>query len=44
MVRALIEASAHVNKATDGGFTPLRIAVHHDHAAIVQILKDAGAA
>ncbi len=45
-MRALIEAGADVNKAMDDGATPLTplfIAAHFGNAAIVQILKDAGA-
>jgi len=40
-VRALIEAGADVNKATDNGGTPLSIAAQQGHTAIVQILRDA---
>jgi len=46
VVRALIEAGADINKATDDGVTPLTpllIAGHFGNEAIVQILKDAGA-
>ncbi len=45
--RLLIEAGADINKATDDGVTPLTpllIAGHFGNEAIVQILKDAGAA
>ena len=43
VVRALIEASADVNKAADNGGTPLCIAALWGREAIVHILKDAGA-
>jgi hypothetical protein len=49
-VRALIELGADVNKATDRGRRPLSISIapprnvaQEGHAAIVQILRDAGA-
>jgi cytohesin len=42
-VRALIEADADINKARNDGVTPLFIGAHNGHAAIVQILRDAGA-
>ena len=42
-MRALIEAGADVNKMKDNGVTPLFFATRNGHAAIVQILKDAGA-
>jgi ankyrin repeat protein len=42
-VRALIELGADVNKAADDGVTPLVIAALNGHAAIGQILSDAGA-
>jgi hypothetical protein len=46
MVRALIAVGADVNTAMDERecVTPLYIAAHKDHAAIVQILRDAGVA
>jgi ankyrin repeat protein len=44
VVRALIEADADVSKADDNGLTPLFMAAQNGHAAIVQILGDAGAA
>jgi ankyrin repeat protein len=40
-VRALIEAGADVNKATDTGMTPPYMAAQKGHTAIVQILGDA---
>ena len=40
-MRALIEAGADVNKATDDGVTPLSIAAQNGYTAIVQILRDA---
>jgi len=43
-VRALIEMGADVNKAMHVGATPLYSAAQEGHAAIVQILRDAGAA
>jgi len=50
VVRALIELGADVNKATDRGRRPLSISIapprnvaQEGHAAIVQILRDAGA-
>jgi ankyrin repeat protein len=50
VVRALIEAGADVNKANAIGGTPLSVStttIHNiargNHAAIVQILRDAGA-
>ena len=50
VVRALIELGADVNKARDNGRTPLSVSVNSvnniaqgNHAAIVQILRDAGA-
>ncbi len=44
VVRVLIELGADVNKATDNGWTPLSIvSAHYGKAAIVQILKAAGA-
>jgi ankyrin repeat protein len=50
VVRALIEAGADVNKVTDEGATPLSISMkpfvdvdRGNHAAIVQILRNAGA-
>ena len=50
VVRALIEAGADVNKVTDEGATPLSISMKSvvdvdrgNHAAIVQILRNAGA-
>jgi ankyrin repeat protein len=42
-VRALIEAGADVNTATGNGMTPLCFAAQKGHAAIVLILRDAGA-
>jgi ankyrin repeat protein len=42
--RALIDLGADVNKADDRGITPLLIGGHLGQAAIVQILRDAGAA
>ena len=42
-MRALIEAGADVNWAMDNGGTPLSVATHSGHAAIVQILSGAGA-
>ncbi len=42
-MRALIEAGADINKAEDAGATPLFIAAQQGHAAIIQILRDAGA-
>ena len=49
-MRALIEAGADVNKVTDEGATPLSISMkpvvdvdRGNHAAIVQILRNAGA-
>ena len=50
VVRALIETGADVNKAKDNGVTPLSVSLipvynvdQGGHAAIVQILRDAGA-
>jgi ankyrin repeat protein len=50
VVRALIETGADVNKAKDNGVTPLSVSMipvynvdQGGHAAIVQILRDAGA-
>lgn len=43
-VRALMEAGADVNKATDDGETPLLQATFGGHEAVAQLLKDAGAA
>ena len=50
VVRALIEFGADVNKARDNGRTPLSVSVNSvnniaqgNHAAIVQLLRDAGA-
>jgi len=42
-VRALIELGVDINKAKDNGRTPLYTAAEKGHAAIAQILKDAGA-
>ena len=44
VVRALMEAGADVNKATDDGQTPLLLAAEDGHEAVAQLLKDAGAA
>jgi len=44
VVRALMEAGADVNKATDYGSTPLFWAAQNGHEAVAQLLKDAGAA
>ena len=43
-MRALIEADADVSMAMDEGWTPLSVATHKGHAALVQILRNAGAA
>ena len=50
IVQVLIQAGADINMATDDGSTPLSISMaptaniaERDHAAIVQILRDAGA-
>ena len=50
VMRALIEADADGNKAPDDGDTPLSISLtpvanvaQGEHAAIVKILRDAGA-
>mmetsp|Transcript_8851 Transcript_8851/g.33097 ORF Transcript_8851/g.33097 Transcript_8851/m.33097 type:complete len:192 (+) Transcript_8851:31-606(+) len=50
VVRALVQAGADVNKARDNGRTPLSVSVNSvnniaqgNHAAIVQLLRDAGA-
>ena len=40
----MIEFDADVNQARDDGATPLLVAAENGHAAIVQILRDAGAA
>ena len=42
-MRALIEAGADVNKARDNGVTPLFIAAHKGHEAVVRALIEAGA-
>jgi cytohesin len=42
-VRALIEAGADVNKAEDGGVTPLYMAAEQGHEAIVRAVIEAGA-
>jgi cytohesin len=42
-VRALIEAGADVNKATDNGGTPLVVAVKSGHETVVRALIEAGA-
>jgi hypothetical protein len=39
----MIEADADVNKAVDEDVTPLFIATEKEYAAIVQIIRDAGA-
>ena len=43
VVRALIEAGADVNKATDNGGTPLVVAVKSGHETVVRALIEAGA-
>ena len=43
-MRALIDLGADFKNATDNGGTPLDAAVEKGHDAIVQILRDAGAA
>ena len=42
-MRALIEAGADVNKARDNSVTPLLIAAHQGHAAVVRALIELGA-
>ena len=44
MVKTLIEAGADVNKAGNDGETPLSIAVTEGEDAVIQLLRDAGAA
>ena len=51
VVRTLLDAGAYVNQKAVGGETPLSVATtpisnvdQGDHAAVVQILRDAGAA
>ncbi len=51
VVRRLLDAGAYVNQKAVGGETPLSVATtpisnvdQGDHAAVVQILRDAGAA
>ena len=48
VVRVLIETGADINKARDKGETPLSVSItpvnEGNHAAIVQLLRDAGAA
>ena len=43
MVKALIEAGADVNKADNGGWTPLYRAAQNGHEAVVKALIEAGA-
>ena len=43
MVRALIEAGADVNKASDDGTTPLYVSTQEGHDAVVRVLIVAGA-
>ena len=43
VVRALIQAGAHVNMAIDEGVTPLSIAAHQGHETIVRVLIEASA-
>ena len=42
-MRALIEAGADINKATDNGRTPLLFAAQENHEAVVRALIEAGA-
>ena len=42
-MRALIEAGADINKATDNGVTPLYIGAGMGHETVVQALLGAGA-
>jgi ankyrin repeat protein len=41
--RVLIDAGADVNKAENGGSTPLDAASYHNHDAVARMLRDAGA-
>jgi len=43
VVKALLEAGADANKASNTGFTPLQLAVHCGHLAVVEALLEAGA-
>ena len=43
VVRRMIDAGADLNKAMNDGVTPLHIAAGRGHAAIFQILREAGA-
>ena len=43
MVKALLEAGADANKASNTRFTPLQLAVHCGHLAVVEALLEAGA-
>ena len=43
MVQYLVTAGADINQATEGGFTPLRIARGRGHTEIARVLEEAGA-
>ena len=43
VARLLIEAGADIDKAVDGGYTPLYIASQEGHLEVVKTLLDSGA-
>ena len=43
MARRLVEAGVDINKAADDGETPLHIAAHNGHEAVMWALVEAGA-
>jgi ankyrin repeat protein len=43
VVKVLLEAGADANKALNTGGTPLQLAVHGGHLAVVEALLEAGA-
>jgi ankyrin repeat protein len=43
VVKVLLEAGADANKALSNGCTPLQMAVHCGHLAVVEALLEAGA-